>query len=134
MYKITFCLVLIIGFLFETKSQDTQSLKLIIFEGSDWCASCRKFEKQILRDSTVIDFLKEKHIELVKVDFPQRKKLSLEKENENKLIAEKYNFKGVFPTIVFDNSENAYILYNNNITPEKFIDWLDVKISKNEDD
>lgn len=83
--------------------------ELIVFEGSDWCSNCKKFERNILNDSLVINYLEKEKIEVLKIDFPQRKKLSKEQKNSNKKYAEKYNFKGLFPTIILSRTDT--ILY-----------------------
>lgn len=110
------------------------SYTLIVFEGSDWCSVCRKFEKEILKDSTVIAYLQENNIKVKKIDFPQRKKMSKEQKETNKKYAEKYNFKGRFPTIVFTSSkkEKYYTLASPKIKPKDFIKWLESKIHLNQ--
>ena len=81
--------------------------QLIVFEGSDWCASCRKLEKNVLSDSTFITFLQTNQIELLKVDFPQRKKQPTDLKKKNEQIAQKYQFKGEFPTLVLTSLEGS---------------------------
>lgn len=107
---------------------------LIVFEGSDWCSVCRKFEKEILKNSTVITYLQENNIKVKRIDFPQRKKMSKEQKEANKKYAEKYNFKGLFPTIVFTYSkkEKYYTLTSTKIKPRDFIKWLENKIHLNQ--
>lgn len=78
---------------------------LFVFEGSDWCASCRKLDKVILSDESMIEFFTNKKIEVTKVDFPQRKKLNKSVVRTNALLAEQYNFDGSFPTLIL--SEGA---------------------------
>lgn len=109
---------------FVSNSQQAENYKLIVFEGSDWCSSCRRFEKEILSDSAVINFLKANEFELIKVDFPQRKKLSNEDQHKNKTLAEKYDFKGVFPTIILATNSNSVELKVSTTNPQKFIDLL----------
>lgn len=81
--------------------------QLFVFEGSDWCASCRKLEKNVLSDSTFKAFLQEKQIEIVKVDFPQKKKLPLDTQKRNEALASQYNFTGEFPMLVLAKKETA---------------------------
>lgn len=73
---------------------------LYIFSGSDWCAPCIQLEREILSDSSFIKILSEQHIEMKKVDFPQRKKLAQEIIKSNESIAEKFSFDGTFPTLI----------------------------------
>ncbi len=74
---------------------------VLVFSGSDWCASCIKLEKKIW-ESEEYQKLAEKYFVMLKVDFPRRKKNQLLKEQQeyNKSLAEKYNKKGVFPLVV----------------------------------
>lgn len=92
-------------FLLNQPSPDETELELIIFEGSDWCANCRKMEKYILSDSDFIEYLNQENINIIRVDFPQRKKMTKEQEKNNIAIAEKYNFEGVFPTVILSREE-----------------------------
>lgn len=95
---------------------------LLIFSGSDWCASCMRFEKTILSESAFQSFANES-LTLVKADFPQRKKISEEQKKQNEALAEQYNPKGLFPHIVLldaDHSVLATLTFSNQ-TPEEFI-------------
>ena len=60
---------------FTMQGQD-QDYTLLVFEGSDWCANCRRLNKKVLSTSEIQNFLDKKSIALQKVDFPQRKKTS----------------------------------------------------------
>ena len=102
--------------------------ELVVFEGSDWCSSCRKFEKEILKDSAVISFLETNKIELVKVDFPQRKKLPEDEKIKNQELAEKYQFKGVFPSIILVTNDKFIELKSSNNNPEEFIEKLNAEM------
>lgn len=99
---------------------------LVVFEGSDWCAYCHKFDKKILKDPLFQDYLNEKNIELLRVDFPQRKKLTKEQIKFNNEIAEKFNFKGIFPTIIISNGNiHRELSYNSDIDLKSFIEQID---------
>jgi thioredoxin-related protein len=79
--------------------------KLIVFEGSDWCKKCIRFEKEVLNDPEFRSTLSDWDIELEIIDFPQRKKQSKEEQDYNATIAEKYHFNGVFPTILLSRTD-----------------------------
>jgi thiol-disulfide isomerase/thioredoxin len=90
--------------------------KLYVFEGSDWCTNCKRLDKNVLSQQDFQDFLRTQHIELVLVDFPQRKKLSKEQREINEKIAEKFAFEGVYPTLVVEKIDGlAYtrLTYQN---------------------
>lgn len=81
--------------------------QLIIFEGSDWCSNCRHLERNVISDSMFQSFIKQHHIELVIVDFPQRKKQDETTKKLNKEMAGKYQFDGSFPTIVLSRKDTS---------------------------
>lgn len=98
------------------KQSADDDLKLIIFQGSDWCSKCIKLEKTILSDSTFQKYLNQNNIDMELVDFPQRKKMDEIQKEKNKSIAEKYDFSGSFPTILLVNGEKnivSSIVFNN---------------------
>lgn len=103
----TFLTFLLISFSFAFQTTEKLNYKLIVFEGSDWCANCRRLEKTILSDSNFIHEMKISSIEIERIDFPQRKKLPESIQLYNKETADKYNFEGSFPTLVLLNSTNS---------------------------
>ncbi len=67
---------------------------------------------------------------ILKADFPQRKKLPKEVVKQNDELADKYNPKGEFPTLLIFNSERTqhfYIEFRNQ-QPEEFIGELNQRI------
>ncbi|MGQ1788351.1 MULTISPECIES: thioredoxin fold domain-containing protein [unclassified Saccharicrinis] len=92
------------------------SYQLIVFEGSDWCVNCIRIEKKVLGQPDFMEFLKHNNIQLIRVDFPQRIKMSKEQKRFNSDLAEKYNFDGTYPSIVISqtgSSEFKKITYKN---------------------
>lgn len=79
---------------------------LLVFSGSDWCQPCIRFEKQVLSDTVFRQFA-ESRLDVVKADFPQRKKLSPEKSRENERLAEQYNPEGRFPFVVLLHADRS---------------------------
>ncbi len=97
----------------KTEPSDTI---LYVFSGSDWCANCIELERKIISDPTFQSSLKSHHIQLQIIDFPQRKKLKAEVVKYNSSVAEKFNFDGVYPTlIVFSagSQKHKQIIYQN---------------------
>ncbi len=89
---------------------------LYVFSGSDWCANCIELEKKIISNPEFQSLLKNHHIQLQIIDFPQRKKLKPEIIKYNASVAEKFNFDGVYPTlIVFSASSQKHklVIYQN---------------------
>jgi len=90
----------------------TSKAVLYIFTGSDWCVDCRRLEKNVLLDSTFVKSMKLHKIEVEIIDFPQRKKLPPEVVKHNESIAETYDFKGIFPTLILSQDESNYEVLN----------------------
>jgi thiamine biosynthesis lipoprotein len=88
---------------------------LLVFAGSDWCAGCIRFEKDILSKPEFQEFAREKLI-VLKADFPQRRKLTPGVREQNAQLAERYNPNGIFPYVLLLNAEETIItslLYDN---------------------
>ncbi len=83
---------------------------LLVFSGSDWCAPCRKLEKNIWT-STVFQELSKDKLVLLQADFPRRRKnkLSKEQQEKNNALAATYNTKGHFPLVVVLNQKGRAI-------------------------
>ena len=99
---------------------ETQKPVLLIFAGSDWCAPCIRFEKQVLSQARFLEYAKS-HLVILKADFPQRKKLSPEEEKQNDSLAEQFNPKGEFPKLVLlreDKSVVSTLTYSNQSSDE----------------
>lgn len=90
------------------KAQATNESKpiVMVFQGSDWCASCIKLDREVWSTEEFKAFANN-HFVMLKVDFPRKKNnaLSSDQEQKNKLLAEKFNQNGFFPLVVIlDNS------------------------------
>lgn len=99
------------------------SFSLIVFEGSDWCTNCIKFEHNVLSNPEFIEYLKLNNISLVRIDFPRWEKQSKEVIKKNNNLAEQYNFQGDFPTVILsrsDSSDYIKLAHHNKITPDEF--------------
>ncbi len=112
---------------FEENIQLTTTV-LYIFIGSDWCADCRRLEKNVLNDSVFITSMRHNEIKVEIIDFPQRKKLAPEIIKYNESIAETYDFQGIFPTLVLSQAKKKYeiLLYKN----EKASEFSEIVLDK----
>lgn len=81
---------------------------LLIFAGSDWCAPCIRLNDKVLSQEGFQNYAKE-HFVTLKVDFPQRKKLSKEMRKQNDALAEKYNPNGQFPHLLLLRPDKTII-------------------------
>jgi thioredoxin-related protein len=93
--------------LFEHAKKENKTI-FMHFSGSDWCANCIRFEKQVLNDSSFQQYLTENMIYL-SVDFPQRNKQTTAEKKQNEALAEQYNPKGIFPAIVLISPQNSMV-------------------------
>lgn len=83
---------------------------LLNFSGSDWCGPCIRLHKEIFSSAEFIKLADQKLV-LVNADFPRQSKNQLPKaqQQQNDLLADKYNPKGYFPFTVLLNSEGNVI-------------------------
>lgn len=81
-------------------SKNKQNI-VLVFQGSDWCAPCIKLEKQIWSTPAYQQLAKD-HFVMLQADFPKRNKnkLSVNLQEHNNKLAEKYNPNGYFPYVV----------------------------------
>lgn len=88
----------------KEKAQKNQLPILLVFSGSDWCKPCIKLRENILHSVEFERYASQKLV-LVELDFPALKKnrLSKEQTTHNEQLAEKYNAKGIFPSMVVIN-------------------------------
>ncbi len=101
---------------------------LLVFEGSDWCAPCKKLERNILNTPEFKAFAKE-HLVLLKADFPRRKKNRLPEmqQKHNDALAAQYNPEGIFPTILILDAQGNILGqtgYLKHKTPQFYINWI----------
>lgn len=68
------------------------------FTGSDWCGWCIKMDEEIFSKEKFLDYSKDKLV-LVKVDFPNRKKIPATIQAINSETAHRYQVKG-YPTVL----------------------------------
>ena len=86
----------------QAKAKEGKKLVLLDFTGSDWCGWCIKLQKEIFQTPEFTEYAK-KNLELVEVDFPQRKKISESQKQANEALQEKYGIQG-FPTLIILDS------------------------------
>lgn len=82
----------------QVKAQRRQCPVLLLFTGLDWSPRSIALDKRLL-EHAVIEGLIEKSFVPVLVDFPQRLKLSVEQQQVNLALAERFKVKH-FPTLI----------------------------------
>ncbi|MEM9479702.1 MAG: thioredoxin family protein [Verrucomicrobiota bacterium] len=86
---------------FEKAKELAKSLSrplLLDFTGSDWCGWCIKLDKEVFSEKSFKSYAAE-NLVLVELDFPNRKKQSVEEKKQNEALAKKYGIRG-YPTIL----------------------------------
>ena len=92
----------------EAKTLASESNKIILmsFQGSDWCGSCKRLDRQLFQSEEFKTFAEE-HLILLKLDFPMRKENQLSKEQttHNEALADIHNPEGAFPKVLLFSAE-----------------------------
>lgn len=116
---------------FETakKQASTHSKPiLLVFQGSDWCAPCRKMDKRIFTTDIFLNHAQKNYI-LLKADFPRKSKnqLSTQQKQANQALAERYNKQAYFPFVVLldHTGKKLWQTGYSKLSPEKFVQKLD---------
>ena len=76
---------------------------LVNFTGSDWCIWCKRLSSEVFQQKAFEDYAKESLV-LVMLDFPRSIEQSVETQNYNRNLAQKYGIQG-FPTILIFNDQ-----------------------------
>ncbi|WP_420399921.1 thioredoxin fold domain-containing protein [Flagellimonas sp.] len=90
---------------FSPNREVESGYRLILFEGSDWCVNCIRLEKNVLSNTAFITYAEKHSIHIERIDFPQRKQLDEATQQYNAEMAEKYNFQGIFPTLILEKTD-----------------------------
>ena len=100
---------------------------VLVFAGSDWCAPCKKLERQIWATEEFKAYA-EDHYVLYKADFPRKKKNQLPQHriDQNKGLAEKYNVRGYFPLVLVLDPETTVLgtMGYENLSAKAYINRL----------
>jgi thioredoxin-related protein len=97
---------------------------LMDFTGSDWCPWCMRLDSEILATPEFREFA-DKHLVLVKVDFPRHHSQSAAEQTQNEQLAAQFQVQG-YPTLVVlnpDSHELGTLGYMSG-GPKTFIDEL----------
>ena len=80
-------------------SQKEKRPMLVLFTGSDWCGWCIKLHNDVLSKPEFKQFVDERKVVLVYLDFPRNSEMSAEAKQRNQQLAQRYKVRG-FPTTV----------------------------------
>jgi len=76
---------------------------LINFTGTDWCGWCIRLEKEVFSKKAFKDYAT-KNLVLMEVDFPRKKELPAEVQEQNKKLDKEFKIEG-YPTIFLLDAE-----------------------------
>jgi len=97
-------------------------LVLMDFTGSDWCPPCEILEAEVFSGDVFARLAAEKFV-LLKLDFPQRTKLSAELQEQNNALAERYEINA-FPTALVADAEGTELGRSEGYRPGQPDAWL----------
>lgn len=110
-----------------TQAKNEDKPIILVFSGSDWCAPCKKLDKDIWTSEEFKKFSSETYV-LYRADFPRKKANQLPQEQliQNKALAERYNTKGYYPLVlVLDKREQVLGQTGyQKLSPKAYIDVL----------
>jgi thioredoxin-related protein len=88
----------------KAKAKAEKKDLLIDFTGSDWCIWCKRLDKEVFADAKFQEGVANRYI-LVKLDFPNDKKLVTEEiQKQNEQLQKEWSIQG-FPTIFLADAE-----------------------------
>ena len=106
---------------------------LLDFTGSDWCGPCIEFNNQAFSRPEFLTYA-DKHLILVEVDFPKRKKQTAEVMKQNERLYKEFGIeqKG-YPTIVLLDPAGKVVAESSGYSGENAADviaWVEAKTKK----
>jgi protein disulfide-isomerase len=81
----------------DSISKKTKKPIFGFFTGSDWCGWCHKLQKDVFAKPAFINWANEKVV-LLELDFPKRKQLPIELQQQNVQLAQAFQVQG-YPTV-----------------------------------
>ncbi|MDB6055825.1 MAG: thioredoxin-related protein [Verrucomicrobiales bacterium] len=90
----------------KAAAQKENKAILLDFTGSDWCVWCQRLKAEVF-DTREFNAYAAKNLILVEVDFPQRKKQSIEEQRANQMLAATYKIQG-YPSIILLDSNGKW--------------------------
>lgn len=78
---------------------ETNKPMFLFFTGSDWCGWCIRLQKEVFYKPEFASWAKE-NVVLVELDFPRRKQLPTELQQQNAQMQQMFGVRG-YPTVWF---------------------------------
>lgn len=86
-----------------TQAKLQKKLVLLRFTGSDWCAVCKRQDKEAFGRMDFKEYAKD-HFILVTADFPKTKELPKKVAEQNENLKKQFDIKG-WPVVILLNAE-----------------------------
>lgn len=86
----------------KKRAKDENKMILADFTGTDWCGWCIKLKKEVFDQPEFKEYAK-KHLVMLELDFPRKKKLPAKEKEQNAKLAQEFAVEG-YPTILLMNS------------------------------
>jgi len=118
----------------QTQAATNNQAILMVFSGSDWCKPCMLLKREIL-DHPDFQQYANTHLVLLELDFPAKKKNkgSPEQRKHNEALAERYNPKGAFPTLLLLDASGKILerfSYHARWSVANYIQFIESKIAR----
>lgn len=81
----------------DSISKKTQKPIFGFFTGSDWCGWCHKLQREVFAKKEFVNWAN-KNVVLLELDFPRRKQLAPELQQQNNSLAQAFQISG-YPTV-----------------------------------
>ncbi|MEM9158155.1 MAG: thioredoxin fold domain-containing protein [Verrucomicrobiota bacterium] len=107
----------------EERATEEGKVLLISFTGSDWCQWCRKLEGGLFADEDFVAGIEEMAV-LLRLDFPQRKRLPVKEERRNRVLKEKWGVED-FPTVIVFDVKAEKEVWRHGYVPTSGEDYLE---------
>lgn len=107
-------------------SRESGRPALIYFSGSDWCANCKAFSRDVLSKPEVQAVSTERYVSYT-ADRPIRKPLDADTERLNALLVQRYNASNIFPLLVVIGTDGRVldrITYERGLAAERYAERL----------
>lgn len=85
----------------KKRAKEENKSLLIDFTGSDWCGWCIRLNKEVFSKPEFQEYAA-KHLIMVELDFPRKKKLPDKLKEQNDKLQEEFKIEG-FPTVILLN-------------------------------
>lgn len=108
----------------QRQSAEENKLIMVHFTGSDWCASCKVFQQEVMNQEQVKSEISSNFI-YYKSDYTLRKKMTAEEQKRHDFLMENLNYEGTYPLIVIcDKDFKPLKSVQRTKLPQEFLEFV----------